>query len=181
VRIIAIEDDATMASVGERKGTRMESGVSRAAVQALLKELPDGHLGAATALLQSLAGSGRNSPSFEQVLGFKADRSEPGVSTVRIDVAPHLLNPHGFLHGGVLFAAMDSSMGAALMAALPEGERCTTVEAKINFISAVTEGSIDIETRVIHQGGRIAVLESRAENEAGKLVAIMTGTFMVIR
>jgi uncharacterized protein (TIGR00369 family) len=161
--------------------TDMESGVDRSEVETLFARVSESDLPIVRSILETISRGAWEAPSFEQVLGFRTDSPKPGTANVEFRVEPHMLNPNGFLHGGVLFSAMDSSMGSILMKSLPEGERCATIEAKINFISALSEGIVRVETRVVHRGGRIAVLESKARDSTGKLAAIMTGTFIILR
>lgn len=159
----------------------MAEDASREDVKALVEALPEVGLPVAASVLRTIGRRGWDRASFEAVIGFQAATIENDTAVVRLEVAPHLLNPNGVLHGGVLFAAMDSSMGSVLMDSAAEGETCATVESKINFLTPVREGVVTVETRVLHRGSRIAVLESRATTESGRLAAIMTGTFMFLR
>ncbi|HEY8492031.1 MAG TPA: PaaI family thioesterase, partial [Dehalococcoidia bacterium] len=89
--------------------------------------------------------------------------------------------PHGVLHGGVLFSAMDTAMGGALTSVLEAGERCATMEAKVNYLAPVVSDSLSVEAHVLHRGRRTAVLESRATAADGRLAALALGTFTVGR
>jgi acyl-CoA thioesterase len=159
----------------------MEQGTSREDVKALVEALPEVGLPVAASVLRTIGRRGWDRASFEAVVGFQPAAIENDTAAVRLEVAPHLLNPNGILHGGVLFAVMDSSMGSILMSSVAEGETCATVESKINFLASVREGVVTVETRVVHRGSRIAVLESRATTDSGRLAAVMTGTFMFLR
>jgi acyl-CoA thioesterase len=80
-----------------------------------------------------------------------------------------------------MFAAIDTAMGAAVTSVLSPEELCFTIEAKVNYIAAVTGGSLTVEAEVVHKGGRVAVLEGRARTEDGRLAALMTASFVIGR
>jgi len=87
-------------------------------------------------------------------------------------------NPYGVVHGGVLFTLVDYAMGGALTSALEGGQRCTTLEIKINYVAPATEGEVLAEAWVVSRGGRIAVLEAKV-TAADVLLAVATGTFYI--
>ena len=87
-------------------------------------------------------------------------------------------NPFGVVHGGVLFTLVDYAMGGALTSVLERGQRCTTLEIKINYVAPATEGEVLAEAWVVSRGGRIAVLEAKV-TAADVLLAVATGTFYI--
>lgn len=117
---------------------------------------------------------------FAELVGFKLrlGRRGSGDCSATLDVRPELLNPNGVVHGGVLFSIADTVMGAALHTTLAPGEYCATVEIKIHFLLPVTKGKIRCRTRVVHRGGRIAVLESHL-SVGRQQVAQALGTFAI--
>jgi acyl-CoA thioesterase len=76
---------------------------------------------------------------------------------------------------------VDYSMGGAVMSMLPPGEICATIEIKISYLAGVRGGVLTCETEMIKRGRRVAFLESRVTDDAGKLVATATGSFAVFR
>ncbi len=120
-----------------------------------------------------------NNP-FAELVGFtlRLGRRGSGTAVAAVEVRPELLNPNGVVHGGALFSMADTVMGAALFTTLAPGEFCATVEIKIHFLQPVTKGKIRCRTRLVHRGGRIAVLESHLS--VGRLqVAQALGTFAI--
>ena len=117
---------------------------------------------------------------FGELIGLNFIKSEKGYTQSVIEVKDKLFNPHGILHGGIIYSMADTSMGGALYPMLAENELCATVEVKINYFKPVTSGSIVCDTKVIHKGKKIAVMESEISNN-GKLVAKAMGTYSIFR
>ena len=117
---------------------------------------------------------------FADLIGlhFREGGHAPGRSECYIDVAPAHLNPHGVVHGGVLFSMADTGMGKALYPSLAEGELCATIEIRIAYHRAVSEGRIVCDTRVVSRGKRIAHLESDLMVD-GALVARAVGSYSI--
>ena len=70
-----------------------------------------------------------------------------------LDIGPDLLNPNGVVHGAVLFAMVDTAMGAATMSVLEDGQACVPIEVHLRFLRAAAAGSLS-GGRVGDQGGR---------------------------
>lgn len=115
---------------------------------------------------------------FSKLIGLEMGTMEDGYSRGSLTVSERLLNPFGVLHGGVLYAMADTGMGAALYPGLDADERCATIEIKISYVDAVTEGTVTCETDVIKRGRRVAYLDSDLTND-GELVARATGSFSI--
>lgn len=69
--------------------------------------------------------------------------------------------------------------GGALTSRLGPGERCATLEVKINYLAAVSRGELRAEAWVVERTKRIGVLEARVHAENDRLVALATGTFYI--
>lgn len=117
---------------------------------------------------------------FANLIGFTVDQCEDGLCKSRLAVTEQLLNVHRVVHGGVIYSLIDTSMGYALYSTLAEGEQCTTIEIKINYLKPVTSGDLYCQTRLIQKGQRIGVIESDVYNQE-KLIARAMGTFSIIK
>jgi acyl-CoA thioesterase len=95
-------------------------------------------------------------------------------------VEQRLLNPHGAVHGGVLYSMADTGMGGAMYTVMEKEELCATIEIKITYFKAVRSGTLVCDTRIISRGRRVAALESEITSD-GRLVAKASGTFSVFR
>ncbi|HKI98563.1 MAG TPA: PaaI family thioesterase [bacterium] len=116
--------------------------------------------------------------AFGVLLGLRIDRTEAGVCEAHLETRPEHFNPHGVMHGGVLFSLADTSMGAALYPLLRSQESCATIEVKMNFLKPVTEGKLRCETVVLRRGKTTAVLESKLHS-GESLVGIALGTYAI--
>ncbi len=115
---------------------------------------------------------------FGDLIGLVFTSYGDGLSSCELEVRKELFNPHGVLHGGVLYSMADTGMGGALYSILEENELCTTVEIKIAYFAAVESGRLVCDTKVIERRSRIAILESEIKNE-DRLVAKALGTFYI--
>ncbi|HXH20798.1 MAG TPA: PaaI family thioesterase [Dehalococcoidia bacterium] len=153
---------------------------SKARLRALIDQIDAALLVEAEFYLGRLARSGPDQSGLLATMGLEVLERGDGRVLLEVEGGPHLMNPNGVLHGAVLFAAMDTAMGGAVTSLLNKGEICATVEAKINYLSAVRGGKLRAEARVVQKGGRIAVAQATATAEDGRLAGLMTGTFMVL-
>ena len=116
---------------------------------------------------------------FINLIGLKITKCAEGCSRCEIEIFEDHFNPHKVVHGGVLFSMADTGMGMALYTILSAQQQCATIELKINFFKPVTFGILICETRVIHPGKNIAVLESEIYNEQ-TLIAKALGSFAIL-
>jgi len=117
---------------------------------------------------------------FSKYIGLTFTKWEKGYSQCVIEVNGNLLNPYRGLHGGVSYTMADAGMGFAVVSYLEEGERCATIETKIVYLKAVESGTITCDTRVIHKGKRVVMLESEIR-QRGQLIAKAMGTWSIYR
>ena len=93
---------------------------------------------------------------------------------ITFNVNEMLLNPQGSLHGGVMAAVMDISMGHLLNKTAGKG---ATIEMKIQYLRPVISGKVTCEGRFIKKGRILSFMESRLSDQAGKLAAVATATW----
>jgi acyl-CoA thioesterase len=116
---------------------------------------------------------------FADLLGLRRATMEDGRCRFEATVRPGHMNPHGVVHGGVVYALVDYAMGGAVTSRLDPGERCATLEIKPNYLAPVSDGRLAAEAWVVARTARIAVLEARVHAEGDRLVALATGSFYV--
>lgn len=118
-----------------------------------------------------------------QTLGARLGPVAPGSVDIALDWAPGLTQQHGFLHAGVVSAALDSACGYAAFTLMPADAEVLTIEFKINLLAPARGESFRMEGRVLKPGRTITVCEGRAYALHGgteKLVATMGCTLMAI-
>jgi uncharacterized protein (TIGR00369 family) len=85
------------------------------------------------------------------------------------------------LHGGAIMAFADTLGAVAAILNMPQGARTTTIESKTNFIGGAPLGSrVTGESVPVHKGRTTVVCQTTIRSEAGKLVALVTQTQLVI-
>ena len=114
-------------------------------------------------------------------LGFTLEVGR-GRATTRLDCDERHLNPHGTVHGAVLFALVDTAMGAATTSVLEPASRCATIEIHTRFLAPLFGGGVRAEAQVIKAGRRIVHLEAviTADDDAGTEIARASGSFAVL-
>jgi uncharacterized protein (TIGR00369 family) len=116
---------------------------------------------------------------FIRHVGVVIAEQKPGFSECTLEVGRQHDNSGGVAHGGALFTLADTGMGAALIPDLKEGERCATIEVKINYLRPVKAGTLVVcRTEVLHRGRTIANLDSSLYAD-GVLVAKANGSYAI--
>src|SRR5688500_6081925 len=89
---------------------------------------------------------------FDAVLGFTLTEVTPDRVAGPFAVAPHLHQPYGILHGGVLCSVVESA--ASVGGAVWFGDRGNVVGVSnhTNFLRAVREGTLQVEATPVHRG-----------------------------
>ncbi|WP_216855980.1 PaaI family thioesterase [Acidisphaera sp. S103] len=115
------------------------------------------------------------------LVGLSIDAVEEGRVVMRLTPAEYHYNPIGTMHGGILATLLDSVMGCAVHARLPEGRAYTSLEIKVNYVRAVTvaSGELSAEGNAVHVGRRSAVAEGKVLDAKGRLCAAASTTCLV--
>ena len=96
-------------------------------------------------------------------------------------VRPDLCTTGGVCHGGALMAFADTVGAIGTVMNLQAGARTTTIESKTNFMGpAPVNTRITAESTPLHRGRTTQVWQTTIRSDAGKLVAVVTQTQMVL-
>jgi len=117
---------------------------------------------------------------FADLIGLTVESVKNGTSHCRLQSDEKCFNPHGVLHGAVIYALADTGMGGAVYTLLEKGELCATIDIGISYFKAVREGFLDCYTKVLHKGKTLARLESEIYNH-DQLIAKAYGNFSIFR
>jgi 1,4-dihydroxy-2-naphthoyl-CoA hydrolase len=119
---------------------------------------------------------------FAGLMGIDVVSAEKDRIEARLLVRADLCNPMKGLHGGAAMSLADTlgAMGASMN--LPAGANgTTTLESKTNFIGTAREGeTVTAVCTPIHIGKRTSIWQTCITSEAGKTVALVTQTQMVL-
>ena len=114
-------------------------------------------------------------------LGFVPRDAGDGTATWEYTVDPAHYNTNGVLHGGVLMALLDTAMGHAVAALVgPQGRFNAAAQFNIHFFLPIKSGLIRARAEVKKLGKRLAVVESEAVDQDGRLLGIATSTHSLL-
>ena len=108
---------------------------------------------------------------------------EPGRVVIELPWAPELTQQHGFLHAGMVAAAMDTACGYAGFSLMPADAAVLTIEYKINLLAPAKGQRFRMEADVVKPGRTISVVEGIAyaiDEGREKVIATMNATLMAV-
>src|SRR2546421_12703060 len=108
------------------------------------------------------------------------DEATPKAVRGRLAWAPELCTTAGVMHGGALISLADSLGGVCAFLNLPEGAGTATVSSTTNMMRAVREGEVRAETRPLHVGRTVIVVQTDLRDGDRRLVAHVTQTQAVL-
>jgi uncharacterized protein (TIGR00369 family) len=118
---------------------------------------------------------------FPETLGVRFLEASPEHIRAELFVTEQLCTLPGVMHGGAIMAFADTLGAYATVFNLPPGAGTTTLESKTNFFSkAPSQAKVIGDCRPLHRGRRTLVWETQISTEAGKRVATVTQTQIVL-
>jgi uncharacterized protein (TIGR00369 family) len=120
-------------------------------------------------------------PLFPGLMGVEIREAAPDRIVASLLVRSDLCTTGGVCHGGALMAFADTVGAVGTVMNLPAGARTTTIESKTNFMGAAPVNTrIVSESVPLHRGRTTQVWQTTIRSEAGKLIAVVTQTQMVL-
>ena len=116
---------------------------------------------------------------FADLIGLTLEHQGDGSSTLMLPIDGRHLNPHGVVHGAVIYAMADTGMGAALYSGLDAGYACATIDISITYFRPVVEGQLLCQTVLDNKGRTVAHLTARI-TQNDKLIAQASGNFAIM-
>jgi len=121
-----------------------------------------------------------------QTLGATLESVAPGRVTIAMAHRDSLTQQHGFIHAGMLAAALDTACGYAAFSLMPADAAVLTIEFKINLLAPARGPRFRFEGVVVKPGRTISVVDGRAlqfdaDGSGEKLIATMSATVMTVR
>jgi acyl-CoA thioesterase len=110
----------------------------------------------------------------------------PGWAKVQVKLTDPLRNPNGQIHGGVIASLIDMSITQAML--LTDSYQqvretrgvMTTVDLRVKYLRALSEGVATVETEIIHSGRRIVHSSSVVTDQDGRKLALGDSTLMIV-
>jgi uncharacterized protein (TIGR00369 family) len=119
------------------------------------------------------------------LLGAQMTEVEVGMTEIVLPFREELTQQHGFVHGGIITAIVDSACGYAALSLMPPGVGVLTIEFKVNLLNPAAGERFVARGQVVKPGRTIMVCTGDvvAERADGtqQTVALMQATMMVVR
>lgn len=119
-----------------------------------------------------------SSAPFERKLGLALVDASRGRARFRAEADASNANASGAMHGGWIAGLFDAVTGAAVATILGPQETYATISLHVSYLRGVQAGmNVEIEGRVVAEGGRIVTSTATASCE-GKELARAEATCM---
>ena len=116
-------------------------------------------------------------------LGAVLGRVAPGEVEIEMPYRADLSQQHGFIHGGITTAILDSACGYAALSLSATDTAVLTVEYKVNFIAPAKGERFVARGEVLRPGATVTVCKGDVvaiEDGEEKLVTTMLTTLMLL-
>src|SRR5512133_2763387 len=114
-------------------------------------------------------------------LGAELAEVAAGQVGIALPIEPRLSQQNGFLHAGVVVAALDSACGYAALTLMPADAEVLSIEFKVNLLAPASGDRLVAEGEVVGAGRTLTVCraDAYAEQEAERVhVATMLATLV---
>ena len=121
---------------------------------------------------------------FMDLIGARLSEVAEGRVEIELPADERLTQQHGFLHAGVVAAAVDSACGYAALTLMPAGTAVLTVEYKINLLAPAEGDRLIARGRVVRAGRTLTTCAGDAYmvgDGAERHVATVLATMMCVR
>lgn len=121
-----------------------------------------------------------NNAPFPSHLPFTLESIDYDHCRVRVDLQPCHMQPYGIVHGGVVATLVDTATFWAAFARLPADAGMVNVDLKLNYLKALSEGSLVAEGRCIRAGRSLSYAEAWIRSDEDALIAHGTSSLMTL-
>jgi uncharacterized protein (TIGR00369 family) len=121
-----------------------------------------------------------SSSPFHRWAGLELLSVGDGRAELAMDLRPHHFNPQGIVHGGIITAVADTSIGLALRSQLRPGLTHRTAQLNVHFLAKGEGNRLIGRGQALHLGQRMGYGESEVLDGQGRVLARASGTFIVL-
>ncbi len=122
-------------------------------------------------------------PPLHHLLGLTPLSADDGAAECVMPMTGWLNTPWGWPQGGFIAVLADTALGMAVQTTVPAATAFAQLDLKVNYLRAVApDGSLlRACATVAHRGRSLAVATAEVTDEAGKLVALATGSAQILQ
>jgi uncharacterized protein (TIGR00369 family) len=131
------------------------------------------------AFIQALQASVLDAP-YPRLLGMRLAAIGFDTCRIELDLDERHMQPFGIVHGGVLATLVDTATFWAGYLRLPQGTGLVNVDLKLNYLKAVTAGTLRTEGTCVRAGRQISVTEATVYDASGEKIAHGLSTLMAL-
>ncbi len=114
------------------------------------------------------------------LLGASIVHLAPGEVDLALPYRDAVGQHHGFFHGGVLAALLDTACGLAALSLMAAGQGVVSAEFKLNFLAPARGERVVAQGRVVKAGRLLSVCVGNAHVDGTRHVALMQATMCTV-
>jgi uncharacterized protein (TIGR00369 family) len=118
----------------------------------------------------------RNTPYLRH-LGIELVEIGEGTATMKLPMKEELRQPYGLLHGGATASLIDTATAFAVVGAIGQADKATTVDLTVHYLRPVVNETTICTAKVVRAGKRLITVSAEVHNENGKMIATALSTY----
>jgi uncharacterized protein (TIGR00369 family) len=121
-------------------------------------------------------------PPIVYFIGLRWVEATEGSATLAVPMTEWLNSPAMRIYGGALAWVADVCLTGAVQTTVPPRTAFSPLDLKVNFVRPVAADGGELIARgsVIHRGRTLAVASAEIRNQEGKIVALATGSTLIL-
>ena len=133
-------------------------------------------------VMRSLIAGELAMPPVAHLFGACPIEADEGSCAFSMPATGWVTSPSGFVEGGVTACLADFALGGAMQTTMPAGTAFAPTDLRVQFIRPVPPDGSPVTARaiVVHRGRSFAAARADVTNEAGKLVALASGSAVIL-
>ena len=121
-------------------------------------------------------------PPFSYFTGGRWTEAEEGTASFALPMTEWMNSPALRIYGGTIAMLTDICLVGAVQTTVPARTAFSPLDVKVHFVRPVAADGRDVIARgtVVHRGRKLAVANAELVNADGKVVAIATGSSLIL-